>query len=53
VQGEIKEKEEIAYFKVLKEFNEANNAQWEVAIDKFVPQLQETAAAIGKRLKPE
>lgn len=58
IQEELKVKEEQKaeqqkFLKGLSEFNEANNAQWEIEIDNFVPQLQEIAATIGKQLKSE
>ena len=49
-EGEKRKNEQIAeeqkikaeqqeFLKVLSEFNKANNAQWEIEIDNFVPQL--------------
>ena len=35
-----KQQEEQAFFRILEEFNVANNARWEVEIDEFVPELQ-------------
>ena len=48
-----KQQEQEAFFRILEEFNFANNAQWKVEIDGFVPQLQEIAMTVGKILKPE
>jgi superfamily II DNA or RNA helicase len=46
-------KERNNFLKALQQFDEANNAAWELEAENFVTEMQESASTIGKQLRPD